>query len=187
MSCVSSASVSLRGREHRLVLGVHSRVEAVEVASAHLRVAVVDRPVLEPGAQVAPDELVLADHEAARGDDRLVRAIDQAIISPSRIMIGKNVLVEGNLGARFEDVTFNNGDPLVLKSDFDGIDPGLDTKLQLLFDVAPGTCSHVLHPLLEFVDPHVPRPAGSPQLLLLQLRLLHPVLPPEFSRLATRL
>ncbi len=67
-------------------------------------------------------------------DYRLVKRVDQAIISPSRIMIGKNVLVEGNLGARFEDVTFNNGDPLVLKSDFVGIDPGLDVKLQLLFD-----------------------------------------------------
>lgn len=66
-------------------------------------------------------------------DYRLVKTVDQAIISPSRIMIGKNVLVEGNLGARFEDVTYNNGDPLVLKSDFEGISADLDTKLQLLY------------------------------------------------------
>ena len=66
-------------------------------------------------------------------DYELVKSVDQAIISPSRIMIGKNVLVEGNLGARFEDVTYNNGDPLVLKSDFEGINPDLDTKLQLLY------------------------------------------------------
>ncbi|MFI4896188.1 MAG: hypothetical protein ACIARR_00005, partial [Phycisphaerales bacterium JB059] len=45
-------------------------------------------------------------------DYRLVKTVDQAIISPSRIMIGKNVLVEGNLGARYTDVQYNNGDPL---------------------------------------------------------------------------
>ena len=67
-------------------------------------------------------------------DYRLIKTVDQAIISPNRIMIGKNVLVEGNLGARYMDVSFNNGDPLVLKSDFEGIDGGLDTKLQLLYD-----------------------------------------------------
>ena len=67
-------------------------------------------------------------------DYRIVKSVDQAIISPSRIMIGKNVLVEGNLGARYEDVEYNNGDPLILKSDFVGIDAGLDVKLQLLFD-----------------------------------------------------
>jgi hypothetical protein len=67
-------------------------------------------------------------------DYRLVKTVDQAIISPSRIMIGKNVLVEGNLGARYTDVGYNNGDPLVLKSDFEGIEAGLDAKLQLLYD-----------------------------------------------------
>ncbi len=66
-------------------------------------------------------------------DFQVVKRVDSAIISPSRIMIGKNVMVEGNLGARYEDVQYNNGDPLIIKSDFYGIDPALDTKLDELF------------------------------------------------------
>lgn len=67
-------------------------------------------------------------------DYRIVKRVDAAVVSPSRIMIGKNVTVEGDLGAVFTDVNNQFGDPLVLKSDFFGIDPQLDGWLTLLFD-----------------------------------------------------
>ena len=64
----------------------------------------------------------------------MAKRVDQAIISHARIMIGKNVLVEGDLGARYEQVDFDNGDPLIVRSDFYGLDPVLDQKLELLWD-----------------------------------------------------
>ena len=62
-------------------------------------------------------------------DYRLQKTVDQAIISHSKILIGKNVQIEGDLGARFDEVTFNNGDPIVMRSDFMGLDPILDQKI----------------------------------------------------------
>ncbi|MCC6676249.1 MAG: hypothetical protein IT436_03815 [Phycisphaerales bacterium] len=66
-------------------------------------------------------------------DFRIAKRVNQAIISPSRIMIGKNVLVTGDLGVRYTDVAENDGDPLLLKSDFFGMDADLDKKLTDLF------------------------------------------------------
>jgi hypothetical protein len=68
-------------------------------------------------------------------DFRMTKSIDHAIISPSRIMIGKNVQIVGDLGARYDDLDFANGDPLVTRSDFRGLDPGLDTRLDELFAI----------------------------------------------------
>ncbi|GAB4384069.1 MAG: hypothetical protein Kow0022_05490 [Phycisphaerales bacterium] len=62
-------------------------------------------------------------------DFRLIKRVNSVIISPSRIMIGKNVRVNGDLGARYDDITYDMGDPLVLRSDFAGLDPVLDAKL----------------------------------------------------------
>ncbi len=66
-------------------------------------------------------------------DFRLVKRVNQAVISPSRIMIGKNVMVTGDVGSTFTAVTATNGDPVVMKSDFYGLDPILDTKLNAFF------------------------------------------------------
>ncbi len=86
-------------------------------------------------------------------DYRLVKRVDQALISHARIMIGKNVLVEGDLGARYDQVDFDHGDPLVIRSDFHGLDPVLDQKLELLwtslaqFDVDNDNRLRVGHPV----------------------------------------
>lgn len=66
-------------------------------------------------------------------DFRVVKRINQAIVSPSRVMIGKNVLVTGDLGARYLDVGEVHGNPVTLKSDFHGLDPVLDSKLDDFF------------------------------------------------------
>lgn len=66
-------------------------------------------------------------------DFRMIKRVNHAIISPSRVMIGSNVMVSGDLGARFDGVTHNDGDPLVLRSDFAGKNPTLDSKLNALW------------------------------------------------------
>ncbi|MFT5424414.1 MAG: hypothetical protein ACI89L_002209 [Phycisphaerales bacterium] len=62
-------------------------------------------------------------------DIRLVKSVDHAVVSNSRVMLGKNVQIEGSVATRFDDVTFDNGNPIVMQSDFYGLDPALDLKL----------------------------------------------------------
>ncbi|MEM9165940.1 MAG: hypothetical protein AAGB48_02825 [Planctomycetota bacterium] len=66
-------------------------------------------------------------------DFRLLKSVDNAIVSQSRILIGKNVHIDGDLGTRYDQVDVENGDPVVIRSDFFGIDAALDTKLDDLF------------------------------------------------------
>ncbi len=69
-------------------------------------------------------------------DFRIAKRVNHAVISPSRIMIGKNVSIAGDIGARFETVAAEKGDPLVIKSDFLGLDPVLDQKIVDFMTVA---------------------------------------------------
>jgi hypothetical protein len=70
-------------------------------------------------------------------DFELNKRIEFAILSPNRVMIGKNVRVEGPLGTRYglieEELEPNNGDPLVMRSDFYWLDSNLDTLLDTFF------------------------------------------------------
>ncbi len=63
-------------------------------------------------------------------DFQITKAVDQAILAHSKILIGKNVSIEGDLGTRYDEVSFNFGDPIVMRSDFHGLDPDLDTKIE---------------------------------------------------------
>ncbi len=66
-------------------------------------------------------------------DFRLRKGVKHAIVSSSRVMIGKNVLIKGDVGTRYTAVNFNNADPLLTKSDFAGMDTRLDSKLADFF------------------------------------------------------
>ncbi|MCH8004683.1 MAG: hypothetical protein IH888_00470 [Planctomycetes bacterium] len=71
-------------------------------------------------------------------DFRIDKKIEYAVLSSSRIMIGKNVRVEGPLGSRYgfdvpEDLDTVNGDPLVMRSDFYHLHPALDARLDIFF------------------------------------------------------
>ncbi|GJQ30261.1 MAG: hypothetical protein HBSAPP03_21450 [Phycisphaerae bacterium] len=66
-------------------------------------------------------------------DFRLSKSVRHAIVSSNRVMIGTNVMISGDIGSRFTGVTFNNGHPLTMKSDFFGKDAVLDQKLAALF------------------------------------------------------
>ncbi|MBX3380042.1 MAG: hypothetical protein KF805_08090 [Phycisphaeraceae bacterium] len=66
-------------------------------------------------------------------DFELSKRVKQAIVSPTRIMLGRNVMVTGDLGCRFTQVDKQHGEPLTMRSDFLGIDPILDQKLADFF------------------------------------------------------
>lgn len=69
-------------------------------------------------------------------DFQIVKRLDAAIISPSRVMIGKNVHIEGPIGSRYgqnpDDLAIENGHPLVLRSDFMHLNDDLDGLLDQL-------------------------------------------------------
>ncbi|MFK7759579.1 MAG: hypothetical protein AB8C13_06505 [Phycisphaerales bacterium] len=67
-------------------------------------------------------------------DYQITKSVDQAILSHSKILIGKNVSIEGDLGTRFDEVDFNYGDPIVMRSDFYGLNPDLDSKIEDFWD-----------------------------------------------------
>jgi len=67
-------------------------------------------------------------------DFSIIKRVNAAVLSPSKIMIGKNVMVNGDLGAVYTDVNQTYGDPLVMKSDFWGLSSGLDAELTKLFN-----------------------------------------------------
>jgi hypothetical protein len=70
-------------------------------------------------------------------DFEITKKIEYAILSPSRVMVGKNVRVEGPLGSRYGlvsgELDSENGDPLVLRSDFYWLDTSLDAALDQFF------------------------------------------------------
>ena len=72
-------------------------------------------------------------HRTLTLDFKITKKIEFAILSPNRIMIGKNVLIEGPLGSRFGivegELNSGNGDPVVMRSDFYYLHDDLDTKL----------------------------------------------------------
>jgi len=60
-----------------------------------------------------------------------------AILSASRIMVGRNVVIDGDLGSRFLETNLTHGHPVQIESDFVGLDPdttsdGLDAQLAAL-------------------------------------------------------
>lgn len=67
-------------------------------------------------------------------DFSLVKRVNAAVLSPSRIMIGKNVMIQGDIGASNLDTDKPYGDPVTMKSDFYGLESGLDLELSKLFD-----------------------------------------------------
>lgn len=66
-------------------------------------------------------------------DVRIGKSVRSAIVSSNRIMVGSNVMITGDVGARYSGVTFNNGDPLVLRSDFMGKNAALTAAITALF------------------------------------------------------
>lgn len=62
-------------------------------------------------------------------DFRLDKTVPYAVLSRSRIMIGRNVQIKGNVGSRFTETDKNNGHPIQVQSDFLGLNDDLDAIL----------------------------------------------------------
>ncbi|MEO0477218.1 MAG: hypothetical protein AAF085_14810, partial [Planctomycetota bacterium] len=71
-------------------------------------------------------------HRSVSMDFQLVKRIEYAVLSRSRVMIGRNVMIEGRVGSTFMDTDLTNGHPMQIASDFRGLDAALDTKLDAL-------------------------------------------------------
>ncbi len=65
-------------------------------------------------------------------DFRMTKKIEFAILSKSRVMIGRNVMIDGNIGSRFLETHLPNGHPVQMVSDFRGISNALDDDLDML-------------------------------------------------------
>ena len=68
-------------------------------------------------------------------DFKMDKKIRFAILSKSRIMIGRNVMIEGPIGSRFIDTDLTHGHPVQMVSDFFGMDAQLDTALAGFYDI----------------------------------------------------
>jgi len=65
-------------------------------------------------------------------DFRMDKKIRFAVLSKSRVMIGRNVYIEGTIGSRFTETHLEGGHPVQMESDFSGLNDDLDDDLQLL-------------------------------------------------------
>ncbi len=62
-------------------------------------------------------------------DFRLDKTIPYAVLSRSRVMIGRNVQIKGNIGSLFTETDSKNGHPIQVQSDFLGLKAELDDIL----------------------------------------------------------
>jgi len=71
-------------------------------------------------------------HRSVSMDFQLVKRIEYAVLSRSRVMIGRNVMIEGRIGSTFIETDLTNGHPMQIASDFRGLSPELDAQLDAL-------------------------------------------------------
>lgn len=67
-------------------------------------------------------------------DFRIDKRVRFAILSRNRVMIGRNVIIEGPIGSAFTRTDVPHGHPVQIRDDFRGLDATLDTWLDSLTD-----------------------------------------------------
>ena len=65
-------------------------------------------------------------------DFKIGKTIPFALLSRSRVMVGKNVEINGPIGSRFTETNLTNGHPIQVVSDFRGLLADLDADLDAL-------------------------------------------------------
>lgn len=65
-------------------------------------------------------------------DFRITKRIPYAILSKNRVMIGRNVMIDGPIGSRFLETHLPNGHPIQMASDFRGLNSDLNDDLDAL-------------------------------------------------------
>ena len=71
---------------------------------------------------------------AVQIDFKMDKKIRFAILSKSRVMIGRNVMIQGSIGSRFLETHLPNGHPVQILSDFVGLDSTLDVSIAAFVD-----------------------------------------------------
>ncbi len=70
-------------------------------------------------------------------DFKINKRIEFAVVTPNRLMIGKNVLIDGPIATRFgtepDELNPGNGDPLVMRSDFYYLSAPLNALLDAFY------------------------------------------------------
>lgn len=67
-------------------------------------------------------------------DFRIDKKLRFAILSRSRVMIGRNVMIEGQIGSKFMEVNLEHGHPVQMANDFRLLNADLDANLDLLLN-----------------------------------------------------
>ena len=75
-------------------------------------------------------------------DLKIKKTIPYAILSRSRVMVGRNVMIDGPIGSRFMETNLEHGHPIQMASDFRGLTPELDKKLDSLIGSLVGDDNH---------------------------------------------
>ena len=76
-----------------------------------------------------------AKHRVTRSiklDLKITKKIPYAILSKSRVMLGRNVIVRGPVGSSFQDTHLPDGHPVQMQSDFSKLNDDLDNDLAAL-------------------------------------------------------
>ncbi|MCX5662919.1 MAG: hypothetical protein NTW19_24815 [Planctomycetota bacterium] len=76
-------------------------------------------------------------HQVTRSiqvDFKLDKKIKYALLSKSRVMIGRNVMISGPVGSKFTETNLTNGHPIQVLSDFGGLDSTLDASLATFYN-----------------------------------------------------
>ena len=84
------------------------------------------------GPASAGDNDVRSIRRTIQMDFKIDKKIRFAVLSKSRVMIGRNVYIEGTIGSRFTETHIEGGHPIQMESDFRGLSAELDEDLQLL-------------------------------------------------------
>ncbi|MEM1445268.1 MAG: EF-hand domain-containing protein [Planctomycetota bacterium] len=82
------------------------------------------------GSEVASEHARV--YRSVQMDYLITKRIPYALLSRSRIMVGRNVLIDGPIGSHFREVDLQNGHPVQAVSDFRGLDSDLDDDLDAL-------------------------------------------------------
>ena len=75
-------------------------------------------------------------------DFQINKKIPYAMLSRSRVMLGRNVIVDGPIGSRFMEVNLPNGHPVQMESDFRGLHEDLDDNLELFIGSLIGDATY---------------------------------------------
>lgn len=96
-------------------------------------------------------------------DYKLDKKIRFAILSKSRVMIGQNVMIDGEIGSRFMETNLAHGHPVQMVSDFRNLSADLDADLDLL--------RNTLAEQVDVSDPSINRDVDGDN----RINLSHPI------------